>query len=139
MNDWQNRIAWSAVPADKRASVKLIWSWDFGFLVERLSHQRLMPEGIITQAIEEYRKFMTLGLLRDHLDMFSGEVDEVWHAHILFTRQYAEFCHAVYGRFIHHDPVLPREAEHLAEHAKEDREKFFRAYREVFGEPSILW
>jgi hypothetical protein len=45
----------------------------------------------------------------------------------------------VHGRFIHHDPVLPKEAEHLAENAQEDREKFFRAYREVFGEPSILW
>ena len=119
---------------------KLIWGWDFGFLLERLLGQRSMPEGIIKRAIEEYRRFMTLVVLGgDHLDMFSGEVDEVWHAHILFTRQYAEFCQAVYGRFIHHDPVLPREAEHLAEHAQEDREKFFRAYRAVFGEPSILW
>jgi hypothetical protein len=87
MNDWQSNIAWSVVPADKRAGVESIWGWDFGFLRERLMDQRTMPEGIINRAIEEYRKFMTLALLGEHLDMFSGEVDEVWHAHILFTRQ----------------------------------------------------
>src|SRR5687768_16254485 len=133
MNDWQSNVAWAAIPADKRASVESIWGWDFGFLLERLLSQRSMPEGIIKLAIVEYRKFMTLAVLRDDLDMFSGEVDEVWHAHILFTRQYAEFCQAVNGKFIHHDPVLPREAENLAEHAEEDREKFYRAYREIFG------
>lgn len=27
-----------------------------------------------------------------------------WHAFLLFTREYAEFCHRTAGRFIHHAP-----------------------------------
>ncbi|MCU7722260.1 hypothetical protein ODJ79_00875 [Actinoplanes sp. KI2] len=31
-------------------------------------------------------------------------VDIGWHAFILYTREYAEFCHRIAGRFIHHVP-----------------------------------
>ena len=30
-------------------------------------------------------------------------VDEFWHAHILCTRDYADFCATQFGRFIHHE------------------------------------
>jgi len=32
----------------------------------------------------------------------STATDAGWHAFILHTREYAEFCHRVAGRFIHH-------------------------------------
>lgn len=35
----------------------------------------------------------------------TGDVDEVWHAHILHTRQYAEDCSTYCGFFIHHNPL----------------------------------
>jgi hypothetical protein len=31
-------------------------------------------------------------------------IDEMWHTFILVTRDYAEFCEQMFGRFIHHDP-----------------------------------
>jgi hypothetical protein len=31
-------------------------------------------------------------------------VDEVWHEHILHTREYAEFCCRALGNFLHHVP-----------------------------------
>lgn len=34
----------------------------------------------------------------------SAIVDEGWHAFLLHTREYAEFCRMVAGRFIHHLP-----------------------------------
>jgi hypothetical protein len=33
-------------------------------------------------------------------------VDEAWHQFILFTREYAEYCNSVAGRFIHHEPHI---------------------------------
>jgi hypothetical protein len=30
-------------------------------------------------------------------------IDEMWHAHILCTRDYADFCTRHFGRFIHHE------------------------------------
>lgn len=32
-------------------------------------------------------------------------VDVGWHAFLLHTREYAEFCHQIAGRFIHHVPT----------------------------------
>jgi hypothetical protein len=40
----------------------------------------------------------------------SEEVDAGWHAFILHTADYAEFCQRVAGRFIHHRPNGPGEA-----------------------------
>lgn len=40
----------------------------------------------------------------------SEAVDAGWHAFVLHTHEYAEFCSRVAGRFIHHRPALPGEA-----------------------------
>ena len=40
----------------------------------------------------------------------SPAVDAGWHAFILHTADYAEFCQQVAGRFIHHRPSGPGEA-----------------------------
>jgi hypothetical protein len=37
----------------------------------------------------------------------SREVDHGWHAFILHTREYADFCTRVAGQFIHHAPEDP--------------------------------
>lgn len=31
-------------------------------------------------------------------------VDEAWHSFLLHSREYAEYCDSVFGRFIHHVP-----------------------------------
>jgi hypothetical protein len=38
----------------------------------------------------------------------SPAVDIGWHAFLLHTRQYADFCDAIAGRFIHHEPTESR-------------------------------
>jgi hypothetical protein len=45
----------------------------------------------------------------------SEQVDAGWHAFILHTRDYAEFCDRIAGRFIHHTPDGPGEAPRTAE------------------------
>ncbi len=32
------------------------------------------------------------------------EIDDVWHRHILHTKQYEIDCRNIFGRFIHHEP-----------------------------------
>lgn len=45
----------------------------------------------------------------------SAEVDLGWHTFLLYTREYADFCERIGGRFIHHrpddDPTAPVGAE----------------------------
>lgn len=60
--------------------------------------ERLLPE---------YCKFMGL-IARGYtgLAMFSDQVDKMWHAHILNTLRYEQFCTEIFGRMIHHVPKL---------------------------------
>lgn len=32
-------------------------------------------------------------------------VDPFWHAHIIHTKEYMEFCDSVFGQYIHHKPL----------------------------------
>jgi hypothetical protein len=41
---------------------------------------------------------------RVKLSMPSVIVDDMWHEFVLHTREYAEFCEAAFGRFLHHEP-----------------------------------
>jgi len=34
----------------------------------------------------------------------SVDIDEIWHAHILFTEKYAFDCKKIFGHFVHHRP-----------------------------------
>lgn len=35
----------------------------------------------------------------------SLDIDEFWHAHILYTRKYFRDCNKIYGRYAHHNPT----------------------------------
>lgn len=55
---------------------------------------------------QQYRMYMFLigtGLFGS-ISVPSEDVDQIWHAHILHTVLYAEFCENVAGKFIHHNP-----------------------------------
>lgn len=32
------------------------------------------------------------------------EIDEFWHAHIMFTQKYMRDCRYIFGRYLHHTP-----------------------------------
>lgn len=36
-------------------------------------------------------------------------LDEMWHTFILFTREYTDYCHSRFGRYVHHLPTTPEE------------------------------
>lgn len=60
-----------------------------------------------TRSIEAYRNFIHL-VVKYPTERFgmSREIDQVWHEHILDTREYFAFCEAVVGRYLHHIPCF---------------------------------
>ena len=62
------------------------------------------------RAINEYRKFLYLGVTAEFIVTPSKVIDTVWHEHLLFTRAYREFCRDVLRRdFDHHPELMPVE------------------------------
>ena len=55
----------------------------------------------------ELKRYLILAADDDEeLDMFSAEVDNLWHTFLLFTKEYQEFCNVMFGKFIHHAPIV---------------------------------
>ncbi len=47
-------------------------------------------------------------------------VDDLWHEFILYTTDYAEFCHNHFGHFIHHEPTRDAERDELRSQREHD-------------------
>lgn len=56
----------------------------------------------------ELKRYLILGAehIEKPIDMLSTEVDNLWHTFLLFTQDYAKFCHTMLGQFIHHVPKV---------------------------------
>jgi hypothetical protein len=77
-------------------------------LVKRItndfSHQSIRQE-LAERIMNEALGFLVLCARRPDEPFGPSElVDIGWHTFILYTREYAEFCERIAGRFIHHNP-----------------------------------
>jgi hypothetical protein len=87
----------------------------------------------------ELKRYLILCMVKENIDdtinMYSGDVDNLWHSFILFTKEYTAFCHENAQRFIHHSPRVNdtlTEAELLE--ARKDFKKFIEKYEKTFNE-----
>jgi hypothetical protein len=80
----------------------------FGKLVDRVMRDEQVTEGYAERVIDQTLVFLIAcagngsGLKLSP----STPVDPGWHAFVLHTEDYAEFCQRVAGRFIHHRPIM---------------------------------
>ena len=101
----------SDVPEFHRDRLRIIDETDFGNVrkkVKRDFEERglevtdaFLDEGIL--ALKHYYAIAVLDPLNMHA--VSARVDPFWHAHILFTQDYAAFCDRYVGGFLQHDPL----------------------------------
>jgi uncharacterized membrane protein YgcG len=88
--------------------VAMIDSYDFPSSVRQ--RLRLKYPNLATESIEliEAATRQWFRILARHpqtrLSMPSLMVDDMWHELLLHTRDYAAFCDAAFGRFLHHEP-----------------------------------
>lgn len=91
------------------------------------------------RAIQEYKKFMFLGMVSDHIVSPSVPIDLVWHLHLIYTHSYwTKFCGEVLGKPFHHSPSLGGKSETV----KYDRlyQQTLATYQTYFGiPPADIW
>ena len=84
--------------------------------------------------IGEYKRFCYLAIISGHDVTPSDAVDQAWHLHLTYTRDYwRSFCPEVLGAELHHGPTRGGPVE---------RDRFYRqyaatlaAYEAAFGHP----
>ena len=106
----------------------------------RLARENSWTEAKAERVIVEYKRFCFLAATAEAEMTPSDAVDQAWHLHLAYSRDYWErFCPNVLGRPLHHGPTAGR---------SDDRHRYFeqyaqtlKRYQEVFGAPAPadLW
>ena len=106
---------------------------------DRLARENGWARRYADRVIEEYRRFCFLAVTAGHEVTPSDAVDQAWHLHLTYTRDYWErFCPHVLGAALHHGPT----AGGVAQRGRfcEQYAQTLRSYETVFGPaPVDLW
>ena len=106
----------------------------------RLQQENGWTPAFTDRAIAEYRRFAYLSRVAGHAVTPSDEVDQVWHAHLLFSRDYWEvWCADVLGAVLHHEPS--RGGLQALQHHRAQYLATLLSYERVFGHaaPADCW
>lgn len=135
-----------SLPSDTLAKIQALEQYQLpAGVIERI--RKMHPFNIMTDEelgtwITEFKKFIAILVLNDgknrRIEMVSELVDEVWHAFILFTKEYADFCNQVMGKYIHHEPNTSALVPIMGRNDQEiGIQNFHEDYKKYFGqEPS---
>jgi hypothetical protein len=104
----------------------------------RLARDKAWTIDFARGAVAEYRRFCFLTFAGAGVMTPSEEVDEVWHLHLTYTRDYWDvWCGTVLGGALHHDPT----------EGGPEQDRYFRAryaatlatYERYFGPPPVVF
>jgi hypothetical protein len=125
---WQALSAYEVGPVDA----------DLSFTA-RLARENGWSRAHAARVFEEYRRFLFLAVTAGHAVTPSDAVDQVWHLHLTYTRDYWErLCPQVLAQPLHHGPTKG---------GREEGTRFFeqyaqtlRSYEAAFGPaPEDIW
>ncbi len=107
--------------------------------VDRLARDNGWSRPFAAQVFDEYLRFCFLAMTAGHAVTPSDEVDQAWHLHLTYSRDYwGRFCPEVLGAPLHHGPTAGG-ARERARYA-EQYARTLRSYERVFGTPPLaVW
>jgi hypothetical protein len=105
---------------------------------DRLARENGWRRDHADRVIEEYRRFCFLAATVPHPVTPSDAVDQAWHLHLTYSRDYWQrFC-PLLGRELHHGPTEGGDAEHARYFAQ--YAETLRSYEAAFGTPPLdIW
>lgn len=113
-----------------------IRAYDYSKVIDRLIKIEHWKPKHAKAAVAYYKNFLCLK--KKYGDQFqlppSYEVDEAWHAHILHTKDYHEFCQDIFGGYLHHHPHIAEEAQHDKSYLDKLFQKTQELHLQEFGE-----
>lgn len=110
---------------------------DLEYLEKRLTDRYKWPLENASEAVRRYKNFLLL-LLKYPNEVLAPapDIDEAWHNHILFTREYMRDCQVIFGSYLHHAPSRnsPEEKKVMLEAQSRSSD----LYIQEFNEPYLL-
>ncbi|HET9783282.1 MAG TPA: hypothetical protein VFR33_16095 [Candidatus Dormibacteraeota bacterium] len=76
-------------------------------ILDRAKHECKLDDAQIATAQEFYNHHLQLCYENADHDVIHKWADCLWHTHILFTKDYTDYCNKVLGGYLHHIPEVP--------------------------------
>ncbi|MGN6148788.1 MAG: hypothetical protein ACTHPD_09640, partial [Rhizomicrobium sp.] len=97
---------------DEKTAVYLdrLNAWDLSIVKKKVVRDGIFAADEVDAIEQQYKHFLALSCAQDAPLHVDPRMDDFWHAHILFTQDYAAMCQAVAGQFLHHRPSILDEA-----------------------------
>lgn len=108
LNATKNISTASVIPLEQAQAI--IFQIDLSHVIRRLVKVDGWVKCSAEEALIQYRRYIFLQKKYGQAYELppSREVDAVWHAHILHTEKYWDFCQKIFGYYLHHHPHLVR-------------------------------
>ncbi len=88
-------------------AMNIVKEWNFSLAVRKLQEPSYgsWSEERALNAVEDYKRYLAITkALNGYQLVPNGDLDEIWHLHLLDTRRYVEDCYTLFGGFLHHYP-----------------------------------
>ncbi len=106
---------------------------DLEYLEKRLIDRENWSAEDAKEAVRRYKNFLILILKYPGEVLAPAEdIDEVWHTHILFTREYTRDCLAIFGGYLHHAPAQHADVKKMEEAQLRTSELYLKEFDEPF-------
>lgn len=107
---------------------------------DRLGRENRWSPAFAERVIGEYLRFCYLAMTAGHQVTPSDQVDQAWHLHLTYSRDYWQrFCPEILGGELHHGPTAGGQTERARYY--EQYAQTLASYEEAFGEapPPDIW
>ncbi len=113
-------------------------AWDFSLAIEKIldvkreewTHVRAK------KAVQNYKRYMAVTKALGGVQMVpNGDIDEIWHLHILDTRAYMDDCNALFGEYLHHYPYFGMLGEENRQQWLQVQSMSTSLWEQLFDEP----
>lgn len=126
---WQRLEAYQIGPPDAALS-----------FCDRLARENRWSRDHAAQVILEYKRFCYLACTTGFHVTPSDAVDQAWHLHLTYSRDYWEtFCPDILGKALHHGPTQGGSVERTRYY--DQYAGTLKAYEDAFGQapPADIW
>ncbi|MBF4448402.1 hypothetical protein ERJ76_22590, partial [Vibrio anguillarum] len=84
-------------------------TWNFNLAIQKLIESSPERWDLVRtkKAVLDYQRYMAVTKALGGIQLVpNGDIDEIWHMHILDTRAYMRDCDTLFGEYLHHYPYF---------------------------------
>jgi len=108
-------------------------SLDLSYVEKRLIDRLRWEPTDAKEAVRRYKNFLLLLLKHPRKTLAPApDMDEAWHAHILFTREYTRDSERIFGGYLHHSPAQDGDGKIMEEAQSQTAALYIEEFQEPF-------